>query len=138
MNIRHNGSVVGVALLLLTTGCSGPKLMEVSGKVTYKGQPVPSTRVCFQPDSGSRPSIGITDDSGKFQMSYSRAQWGVTPGPHTVCLSYVVGADEERGRVPPKASREVKTVILRYGDPKKSSLHYDVNKNGEVFNIDLQ
>jgi hypothetical protein len=82
--------------------------------------------------------MGITDDDGKFRLSYSRAQSGATPGPHTVRLSYVVGADEERGRVPPKASKEVKEVILRYGDPQKSPLHYDVNKNGEVFNIELQ
>jgi hypothetical protein len=138
MNLRHGRSVLGATLVLLTTGCGGQKLMDVSGRLTYKGQPVPSTRVCFQPDSGSRASLAVTDNDGKFRMSYSRGQSGVTPGPHTVWLSYVVGREEERGWVPPKASREVKTVILRYGDPKKSSLHYEVNKNGEVVNIDLQ
>jgi hypothetical protein len=50
----------------------------------------------------------------------------------------VVSGDEELGRIAPKASKELKAVILRYDDTKKSSLHYEVNKNGEVFNIDLQ
>jgi hypothetical protein len=130
--------MAGVALLLLATGCSGPKLLDVSGRLTYKGQPVPSTRVAFQPDDGSRASMSITDDDGKFHLQYSRAQSGATPGPHTVCLSYVVSGDEELGRIAPKASDELKTVILRYGDAKKSSLHYQVTKSGEVFNIDLQ
>jgi hypothetical protein len=81
---------------MFVCGCGG-NLVEVTGKLTHRGQPVPSTRVTFLPDDGGRKSTGVTDADGIFRLKYSRTQAGVTRGAHTVCLSYVVSNEEELG-----------------------------------------
>src|SRR5579885_2602579 len=108
----------GVALLLAVSGCGGP-LVNVTGRLTYKGQPVPSTYVIFSPEEeGKRPSRGITDDNGHFMLTHSKDEVGALRGRHTVTLKYHLTTEEEIGHIPPKASKELKAVIARYADPK--------------------
>src|SRR5436309_1455831 len=113
MKVRNIWNFVGLALLLALSGCSGP-LVSASGRLTYKGQPVPSTYVHFRTDEG------------------------VYRGKHTVILKYYVGVDEELRKIPPKASKELKAVIAKYGDLKTSPLHYEISKNGQFFDIQLE
>lgn len=135
MNTQRTGLVM--VALLFAGGCGG-NLVEVTGKVTYRGQPVPSTRVTFLPEDGGRKSSAVTDDEGRFRLKYSRSQVGAARGQHTVCLTYVVSNDEDLGKKPPKVSKELKAAIGRYADPKKSSLHFGVMNNGQVIDIEVQ
>jgi hypothetical protein len=137
MNARKNWMVVALVLLLAGSGCSS-RLVKATGKLTYKGQPVPSIRVTFFPDDESRKSSGLTDDNGNFTLQYSRTEVGVTRGPKTVFLKYEMSPEEELHQVPPKVSKELQAIIAKYGDPKKSSLHYEVTKSGQHFDIDLE
>jgi hypothetical protein len=130
--------VAALALLLAATGCGGSGLLKVTGRLTYKGQPVPNTQVTFLPDDGSRKSVGHTDDDGHFTLKYSRTETGASRGHHTVFLNYVPSNEEELGQAPSKASRELKAVITKHGDPKTSPLHYEVNKSGQVIDINLE
>jgi hypothetical protein len=140
MNTRTTWQVAALALLLGVSGCSGSGLVKASGKLTYKGQPVPSTLVTFQPEDGSRRSTGVTDDEGNFTLRFSRTQEGVKRGTHVVSLKYEVSTDEELHKIKPKASKELKKVIAQYGDPKKAprDLRYEVTESGQFFAIDLQ
>jgi hypothetical protein len=139
MSTRLRWCFFAPALLLAVSGCGGSGLLRVSGRLTYQGKPVPSTYVVFQPEEqGKRASHGLTDDDGNFSLTYSRTEIGVVPGRHTVFLKYHVSADEELHKIPPKASKELREVIARYGDPSTSPLHRDVTKNGQVIEIDLQ
>jgi hypothetical protein len=125
-------------LLLAAGGCNRSGLVDVKGRLTYKGQPVPSTYVVFQPeDTSKRPSHGLTDDDGYFTLTNSRSATGVYLGPCTVSLRYHVSADEETGKVPPKASKELKAVIAKYAESGKSPLHYDIAKSGQFIEIEL-
>src|SRR5262249_47483006 len=123
------------ALLPAAAGC-GTKLVTVSGRVTYKGEPVPSTLVTFLPDDGGRASHAVTDDNGNFTLKYSRQEAGASRGRHTVFLTYHVSNEEEMGEAV-KAPKELRAVIETYGDPAASPLHYDVNKNGQFIEIKL-
>ena len=136
MKPRNAWLVAALPLLLAASGC-GDGLLIVKGRLTCQGRPVPSTQVTFLPDDGSRPSHGLTDNDGNFTLRYSRTQPGVSPGRHTVFLTYVVGNEEYLGESPAKASRELKAVIAAYGDPKTSTLHYEVKSNGQFFDIKL-
>jgi hypothetical protein len=137
MNSR---TILCLALLAapLAAGCGGPKFLKVTGRVTHKGQPVPSTQLRFMPDNGERPSNGQTDDDGNFTLRYSRTQEGAPPGGYAVFLTYVPSNEEENHQIPPKASKELRAVIAKYGDPKTSGLHYEVNKNGQHIEIELE
>jgi hypothetical protein len=129
--------LLALLLLLVVVGCGDSHLVKVTGRVTHKGQPVPSTKVVFAPDDGSRTSHGVTDDDGKFTLKFTRSTVGASRGPNTVFLTYDVSADEETHKIPPKASKELKEVILRYGDLKTSKLHYDVTKDDQFIEINL-
>jgi hypothetical protein len=137
MNARKSWTVAALALLVAVSGCGSP-LVSATGKLTYKGQPVPSTRVTFYPDDDSRPSHGVTDDNGNFTLKYSRTEVGVTRGPKTIFLKYDVSPEEELHKTQPKASRELQAILAKYGDPKTSNLHYVVQRNGQHFAIDLE
>jgi hypothetical protein len=126
MTKRQIWPVAALVLILSVGGCNRSGLVKVRGKLTYQGRPVPSTLVTFQPDDGSRPSKGVTDDNGNFTLRYSRTEGGVSRGHHTVYLTYHVSNEEELHQIEPRASKELKAVIARYGDVQKSSLHYEI------------
>jgi hypothetical protein len=138
MTLRTSGAAVLLASLLAWIGgCNGNGLVSAGGRLTYKGQPVPSTRVYFWPEDGSRRSSGLTDDDGKFQLKFAH-ETGVKLGKHKVVVKYEVSAEEEVGEIPPKASRELRKVIGKYSDPKTSPLRYEVTHSGQVFEIALE
>lgn len=125
--------------LLMGSGCSGSGLVNAKGRLTYNGSPVPSTYVIFQPqEEGKRASTGLTDDDGNFTLQFSRTEPGVLRGQHTVFLTYYVSVDEELHKIPPKASKELKAVIARYGNVKTSPLQYEITTSGQFIEIDLK
>src|SRR5262249_36309592 len=105
-----------LALLVGVSGC-GSGVGNATGRVTHKGQPVPCTVVTFwTEEEGKRASTGVTDDDGNFTLDYSRTEKGVLRGQHTVFLKYHMSMEEELGQIPPKASKELKAVIAKYGN----------------------
>ena len=93
-------------VLVAANGCGGSGLVTAKGRVTYKGQPVPSTTVTFHPtEPGKRASHGITDDDGNFALTNSMEERGVFPGTHKVTLKYHLSAEEEMHKIEPKASK---------------------------------
>jgi hypothetical protein len=139
MNRLHVRHIALLLPLLALAGCNRSGLVNATGRLTYKGQPVPSTYVVFQPeDVTKRPSHGLTDDDGRFTLTNSKSLTGVYLGPNTVSLRYHQTADEEMGKTPPKASKELKAVIARYADSKTSKLHREVKKDGDFFDIVLE
>ncbi len=83
--------LVGVGLA--ASGCggsSGPARYRVSGKVTFKGQPVPAGRITFEPDAAknnSGPAGYAEIKDGRYQTP---ADKGTVGGPHQV---RIVGFD---------------------------------------------
>lgn len=81
-------------LCQLGCGSNGdqPELGTVNGTVTLDGQPLVGVAVVFQPDNG-RPSRGMTDAEGKYELTYIRQTKGAKVGPHRV----EVAPNEEGG-----------------------------------------
>jgi hypothetical protein len=126
-----------LALLLAIGGCGGSGLVHVSGRLTYKGQPVPSTYVIFCPEDGKRISRGMTDDDGYFTLANSRDDMGVLIGSHTVVLKYHAGAEEETHRTAPKISTELKEIIAKYANQKTSTLKCEITHRGQTVDVQL-
>ena len=73
--------------MVIACGTSGPSRYQVSGKVTYKGQPVPAGRILFQPDESRGnhgPPAGATISEGRYETSPQMSPIG---GPHIVTIS---------------------------------------------------
>lgn len=78
---------LAVAVVLSSlTGCSGSSdpLGEVSGTITIDGQPVKNGSIEFVPAAGGRPSLALSDESGKYQAYYLPGQPGALVGKHRI------------------------------------------------------
>jgi hypothetical protein len=73
---------------LLALGCGSKGVYRVSGKVTFKGQPVPAGKIYFIPD-GSKGNTGPTGfadiKNGEYDTSASGGR-GVVEGPVVIAV----------------------------------------------------
>src|SRR5690606_32888601 len=82
--------VVGLAVLAL--GCGGGEVeppapvFPVSGKVTYKGQPVAGADITFHHESGDRSAFGRTNDEGEYKLTTFSSNDGAIEGRHGVTI----------------------------------------------------
>ena len=99
------------ALILSAAGCGsgGPDMVDVSGTATRNGQPVPNIDIYFQPAEG-RPSLGTTDEQGRFKMQYTHDQSGVRVGHHTVYVIY-----NPADGIGAKRPADLDQIVKKYG-----------------------
>jgi len=82
---------------ILAVGCEGgPKLVKAGGVVKYKDAPLAEADVVFVPDAGGLPSIGRTDQQGRFTLLTSGRE-GAPLGDHKVSITAV----RQKRPVPP-------------------------------------
>ncbi|MFI4876126.1 MAG: carboxypeptidase regulatory-like domain-containing protein [Blastopirellula sp. JB062] len=115
----------------LPIGCYrqiGPELATVSGTVTLDSKPLEGATVHFQPKSG-RPSYGITNALGEYDMGYSLERSGVTLGDHVVIIRTVL--EDDNGKV---TRREM--LPKKYHD--QTTLSAVVEDKANVIDFDLQ
>lgn len=106
----------------LLSGCGGSGIVTVAGTLTYKGKPVTNAFVNFVPTDGGRPSMGETDSSGKFTLTYDPQTKGAKTGKHKVFVTYNAVADAGKpGTIPgmPAAMTGEQTELFsKYGGDK--------------------
>jgi len=142
---RRRGTFVCLTMLsLVIGGCSrgeAPiKLHRVAGTLLIAGKPAPHIIVHFEPAKG-RPSTGITDDKGNFEMRYEKDRAGVQPGEHKVWIEYRPANPAEEmairdGKSP--LSAEVQTALQKYSSAKTTSLSQTINEDKKDLKLDLQ
>jgi hypothetical protein len=79
----------GAAVLALATvaGCSSqPELAQLSGKVMFKGQPVPAGWISFTPEPG-RGSVRVCQIRNGVYDTATEAQPGIHPGKYQVKIA---------------------------------------------------
>ena len=129
----HLGLVTVVLGIL--AGCGGTAtevpLGTVTGTVTRNGQPVASVSVQFSPEGGGRSSQGVTDEQGKYQLSYDVYNTGAQVGKHSVAITPILmGPDDAEPRKP---SKDEEQIIQKYG---KGGLSAEVKAGANT--IDFQ
>lgn len=81
-------SVMAVGLISICgCGSGGPALGRVTGTVTVDGKPASGVQVRFQPVEGGRPSMGVTDASGNYELVFSPEAAGALVGTHEVTIA---------------------------------------------------
>ena len=85
--------VLMIALMLLS-GCGGPTIAPVRGRVTWNGKPVKDAMVTFSPRPKSeddkepgKPATGQSDADGNFVLSTYKPYDGAQVGMHQVTIS---------------------------------------------------
>jgi hypothetical protein len=118
------GRVGLLCTIMSLAGCGtdGPQIVAVSGKLTRHGKPVPNMEVYFMPDQG-RPSVGMSDQEGRFKLGYTREQDGAVLGNHSVFVVYNPPADT--GYPPPA---ELGAISAKYGKQELSPIRIEVKE----------
>lgn len=146
---RIYSALLAVSLFCMCQlGCGSkgdqPELGTVHGTVTLDGQPLVGVAIVFQPDNG-RPSRGMTDAEGKYELIYIRQTKGAKVGPHRVEIApseegaVEEGEESDEGESPnavakPKAGKPV--VPSRYN--VKSELMVDVKSGANKIDFPLE
>jgi hypothetical protein len=92
--------------------------------ITLDGTPLANATVVFTPqEPGMKPSRGITDASGRYELTYLRDRKGAVLGKHEVRVTTRT-EHKPTERVPAKYN-------------SRSELTADVTSDGETFNFDL-
>jgi hypothetical protein len=139
----------------LVIGCAGdpnkPKLGKVSGKVTYKGQPVTKGAVSFVPTGGAgtqsgQSALGEIGPDGSYTLTTFQKGDGAVLGQHTV----TVQAREEnpeiegKGMPIPDAKGQVKIkpakslIPEKYATTETSPLRFTIQEGNNVCDIELK
>ena len=133
-------SALTVLACALVGGCGGSNVVPVSGTLTFKGNPVTNAFVHFVPENG-RPSLGETDQGGRFTLVYDPQTKGAERGKHRVFVQYNAAADAGRpGTVPgetPKLSGEWREFFTKYsGENSKVEVVIDKSTSDLKLNWD--
>lgn len=140
---RKRPAVAAMALLLCCLlGANGLKLIwpasaddgkdalgEVSGTVLVGGEPVEGVSVRFEPLSGDRASVGVTDNAGRYRLYQGRLIPGAVVGEHIVRLSTARLVAEEAGTE--KIRLDGETFPMAYN--KESTLRATVLAGKNIF-----
>jgi hypothetical protein len=152
MSLRTALSLLaGVSLLISLTGCSGdpnmPKLGKVHGKVTYKGKPVDSGTVTFNPIQGKggetgQNATGQIESDGSYVMTTFNTGDGAILGQHVVAVVVREKGSENQGK--PRADSTIDYSMPKIVTPPKyasvetSPLRCTVREGDNAFDIELK
>ena len=109
------GSLLGMVLF----GCNGgPRLGKVSGRVTFKGKPVPTGTIMFHPDAGPA-AVGAIGSDGTYTLTTIKSGDGAVVGSHRVTIqATTVGP----GSLADPKSFEEEMELAQRKDPKAKVL----------------
>jgi hypothetical protein len=136
--VRRAAALVAAAAVLLAAGCGTDrkKTAEVTGKVTYRGKPVPNGTVTFIPEAGGPPATGEIRPDGTYTLTtYSKGD-GAVPGRHKVVI---VAMEDAAGKLPEERKPLPPPIIPnKYTSPATSDLVADVKDGENTINFDLK
>ena len=123
---------------------SGPPLAPVTGKIIWKGEPLPGCAVKFVPADGTVGWGGhaMTNDAGEYKLLEAKtARLGVQPGSYRVVLSRRLMPDGSRvpagDRTAPIESPAIESLPPAYSDLQNSILMVTIPAEGGVFDFSL-
>ncbi|MDX2036456.1 MAG: carboxypeptidase-like regulatory domain-containing protein [Isosphaeraceae bacterium] len=129
---------LGLVVAALAQGCGsdGPEMARVSGKVTYKGAPVPKGTISFVSTSGGRNATAEIQADGTYRLQSIESGDGAIVGDYDVAISskdeVVLDYTPVKAPPPPKYFAPQK-----YEDPKSSGLKAKVKSGSNTFDFDL-
>ncbi len=124
------GRCLPVLPLVLVLGCgeSSQPLVPVTGKVTYRGQPLQNGTIVFTPDPRRGPlgnmAMGEIKADGTYSLRTEKA-FGTAPGYYRVTVAVLLGGSVQPSLLPEK-----------YCDPDLSGLTCEI-KGGFAQAIDF-
>jgi hypothetical protein len=135
----HHWTLLVVSLLLTGCGTSTPPLAEVSGTVSYRGQPLPGGVIVFTPDPAKGSSgplaSSVLQSDGSFVLQTGTAT-GAAAGWHRITVVSI--RDPEVNPGPYQLAIPPSLIPERYRNPDLSGLSREVHLGEKnVFQLNL-
>jgi hypothetical protein len=138
VKLLYRPLIIGLSVLVLAIlGCSGG-VGSISGKLTYKGQPIPNATITFFTDQGM-PFPVISGSDGTYTIS------NIPVGEVLVSVAAPPPANTESGSrekdaaaraaAPKAADTPSYTLPTAYADPGSSELKIAVHSGNNLFDI---
>lgn len=141
---RGGAALLGLLLVLASSGCggpAGPKVISVTGKLTYQGAPVPNATITALPsDPGrGRPAMATTAADGSFSLQSAGGERpGVEPGSYKLRIEALKVPLSE---IPPDQlmarEEENRAVPKKYFDEQTSGLTLSVTETDSAKELPL-
>ena len=146
---RLSTRVTALFLTTLLAGCGGgdmkdadPKLVPVSGQVSYKGQPLPDGAITFIGDNDRAFTSRIS--SGSYTLMESISATGAIPGEYKVTVTRVEAPPSGGGAPDPakgkdQALAKPKSLIPeKYSNKNETDLKATVPAGGKTIDFELK
>lgn len=120
-------SIFCLALLSGLAGCGGstnPPTVAVGGTVTFKGEPLTSGTVRFNPadPQKGRPAEGQIEKDGRFTLSTYKQGDGALAGEYGVSVTSFTDGPKVPAKDKGMGLGDVSAIPQKYGNPKTSGL----------------
>jgi hypothetical protein len=135
---RAAPGVAGVVFALLLTGCGGPTLHPVSGKITLDGKPVRAAAVMFKPVGYGQTATAVTAADGTYQLA-TGGRPGAASGSYEVTITKQRAAGRTRAGETARTGNVTVEYLVpqRYSTPGTSQLHVSVPAEPSLYNFAL-
>ncbi|HBN78126.1 MAG TPA: hypothetical protein DD473_20410 [Planctomycetaceae bacterium] len=146
----YNTTAFHLCLLLLIalSGCNSSNTPEiplapVAGTVMADGEPVVKAMVTFFPngDTIGKPSFGLTDETGHYELNFVDDRKGCLPGKHLVTISKF--AQPDGSPFPKDMAPEMQTangiehIPARFSSSQQTKLYAEVSAEGGQFPFEI-
>jgi hypothetical protein len=134
---RFDFRAAAVASLLLFAGCdSGPPVGQVSGKVTFRGQPVTEGRVSFTHVDAGYGADALLEEDGTFSIVTDEG--GLLVGDYRVSVTPLVVMDDSDPNTPPVGvEKPAPNIPKKYRDESTSGFTASVTEGRNEVNFDM-
>ncbi|MBA2117597.1 carboxypeptidase regulatory-like domain-containing protein [Bremerella alba] len=126
-----------LSILALTVGCGQTTydgVGAVEGTITLDGHAYPNAMITFSPINGGRPSNGLTDEQGHYELVYIRTQKGAEVGQHSVKI--LTMPEKHNGPGMPSTAMPKEVLPIRYN--RRSELKATVEEKANTIDFALE
>jgi hypothetical protein len=130
--------VAWLGSLLMLAGCDqGPPVGEVTGKVTFQGQPVREGRVSFSHAEAGYGADALLESDGTFDVITDEG--GLLLGDYRVSVSPLVVMDSSDPNTPPVGvEKPARDIPKKYRDEATSGFTASVVEGKNEFTFDMR
>jgi hypothetical protein len=126
-----------LVLMAVSSGC-GEKTdaVPVTGKVSYKGEPLKTGTVMLVPEGGGAAATGEIQADGTFKLTTFSKDDGAVPGDYKVMVQVFPEPDAGGGLPGMEFGNEKPPIPEKYMDPMRTDLTATIKDSDN--NLDLQ